>query len=62
MEITPISPMWPMNYFQKVEYDTRVVKATIQITKDTQSETVYTYDKYGRLESTVIHTRPIAEL
>ena len=51
-----------MNYFQKVEYDTRVVKATIQITKDTQSETVYTYDKYGRLESTVIHTRPIAEL
>lgn len=62
MEITPISPMWPTNYFQKVEYDTRVVKATVRINGNEQVETVYTYDKYGRLESTVMHPRTIAEL
>ena len=62
MEITPISPMWPTNYFQKVEYDTRVVKATVRVNGDTQVETVYTYDKCGRLESTVINSQTIAEL
>lgn len=62
MEITPISPMWPTNYFQKVEYDTRVVKATIRINGDTQVETVYTYDKYGRLQSTVLNPKTIADI
>ena len=62
MEITPISPMWPTNYFQKVEYDTRVVKATIRINGDTQVETVYTYDKYGRLQSTVLNPKTIADV
>jgi len=62
MEITPISPMWPMNYFQKVEYDTRVVKATVQINGDKQVETVYTYDKYGRLQSTVLNEKTIADV
>ena len=62
MEITPISPMWPMNYFQKVEYDTRVVKATVRINGDTQVETVYTYDKYGRLQSTVLNEKTIADV
>ena len=62
MEITPISPMWPTNYFQKVEYDTRVVKATVRINGDTQVETVYTYDKYGRLQSTVLNPKTIADI
>jgi YD repeat-containing protein len=62
MEITPISPMWPTNYFQKVEYDTRVVKATVRINGDTQVETVYTYDKYGRLQSTVLNEKTIADV
>jgi len=54
--------MWPTNYFQKVEYDTRVVKATVRINGNEQVETVYTYDKYGRLESTVIHPKTIADV
>ena len=62
MEVTPISPMWPINYFNKVEYDTRVVKVTTQVHGDHQQQTVYTYDKYGRLESTVIHKSSIAEV
>lgn len=62
MEITPISPMWPTNYFQKVEYDTRVVKATVRINGDTQVETVYTYDKYGRLQNTVLNEKTIADV
>jgi len=62
MEITPISPMWPTNYFNKVEYDTRVVKASVRINGNEQVETVYTYDKYGRLESTVMHSKTIADV
>ena len=62
MEITPISPMWPTNYFLKVEYDTRGVKATVRINGDTQVETVYTYDKYGRLQSTVLNEKTIADV
>ena len=62
MEITPISPMWPTNYFNKVEYDTRVVKATVRINGNEQVETVYTYDKYGRLESTVLNPKTITDV
>jgi len=62
MEITPISPTWTTNYFNKVEYDTRVIKTVTKVGNDFQQETVYTYDKYGRLESTVVHKSNITEI
>ena len=62
MEITPISPMWPQQFSNRIEYDTRTVKVTTQVMNDYQQETIYTYDKYGRLESTVIHKSDIASV
>lgn len=62
MEIPPITPTKPIEYFNKVEYDTRVVKQTVRINGDTQVETVYTYDKHGRLQSSVINEKTIAEV
>ena len=62
MEITATYPTTYPEYFNKVEYDTRVVKATIRINGDTQVETVYTYDKYGRLQSTVLNPKTIADV
>jgi YD repeat-containing protein len=65
MEVTPVSPTpWPNNFFNEgwIKYDTRVVKVTTQVHGDHQQQTVYTYDKYGRLESTVIHKNTIAEV
>jgi len=62
VEISATSPVSYTNYFPKIEYDTRTVKTTIKINDDKQQETVWTYDKYGRLQSTVIHTRSIAEV
>ena len=62
MEITPISPMWPQQFSNRIEYDTRTVKVTTKVMNDYQQETVYTYDKHGRLESTVIHKSDIASV
>ena len=62
MEITPISPMWPQQFSNRIEYDTRTVKVTTKVMSDYQQETVYTYDKYGRLESTVIYKSDIASV
>lgn len=62
MEITPISPMWPQQFSNRIEYDTRTIKVTTKVADDYQQQTIYTYDKYGRLESTVIHKDNIAEV
>tara|TARA_A100001015_G_scaffold303802_1_gene394045 strand:+ start:8310 stop:8501 length:192 start_codon:yes stop_codon:yes gene_type:complete len=63
MEVTPVNPVpWPNNYFNEITYDKRVVKITTQVHGDHQQQTVYTYDKYGRLESSVIHKSTIAEI
>ena len=62
MEVTPISPMWPQQFSNRVEYDTRTVKVTTKVATDHQTETVYTYDKYGRLINTVVRKDSIAEI
>ena len=62
MEITPISPMWPQQFAQKMEYDLRTVKVTTKVSNDFQQETVYTYDKYGRLINSVVRKETIAEI
>lgn len=62
MEITPISPMWPQQFSNRIEYDTRTVKVTTKVMNDYQQETIYTYDKYGRLESTVIYKSDITSV
>lgn len=62
MEITPISPMWPQQFSNRIEYDTRVIKVSTKVGPDFQQETVYTYDKYGRLQSTVVRKDDIAEV
>ena len=62
MEITPISPMWPQQFSNRIEYDTRTVKVTAKVSSDYQQETVYTYDKYGRLSNSVVRKDTIAEI
>ena len=62
MEITPISPMWPQQFSNRVEYDKRTVKVTTKVNDDYQQETVYTYDKYGRLINSVVRKDTIAEI
>lgn len=62
MEITPISPMWPQQFSNRIEYDTRTVKVTTKVNDDYQQETVYTYDKYGRLVNSVVRKDTIAEI
>ena len=62
MEITPISPMWPQQFSNRVEYDTRTVKVTTKVSNDFQQETVYTYEKYGRLINSVVRKDTIAEI
>lgn len=62
-EIPPVTPSTPTpQYFNKVEYDTRVVKATVRVNgvEDVQSETIYTYDKHGNLLTTVVREKNIA--
>ena len=62
-EIPPVAPSTPMpQYFNKVEYDTTVVKATVRINgaTDVQQETTYTYDKHGNLLTTVVREKNIA--
>ena len=62
MEITATYPAVYPNYFPKVEYDTRVIKATVRINGNEQIETVYTYDKHGNLISSVLNPKTIAEV
>ena len=62
MEITPISPMWPQQFSNRIEYDTRTVKVTTKVSDNFQQETVYTYDKYGRLVNSVVRKDTIAEI
>tara|TARA_Y100000389_G_scaffold121493_1_gene118915 strand:+ start:599 stop:790 length:192 start_codon:yes stop_codon:yes gene_type:complete len=62
MEITPISPMWPQQFGQKVEYDTRTVKVTTKVSEDYQQQTIYTYDKYGRLLNSVVRKDTISDI
>lgn len=62
MEITPISPMWPQQFGQKIEYDLRTVKVTTKVSDSFQQETVYTYDKYGRLIDSVVRKDTISEV
>jgi|11_taG_2_1085331.scaffolds.fasta_scaffold09862_6 YD repeat-containing protein len=62
-EIPPVAPSTPTpSYFNKVEYDTTVVKATVRVNsaENVQSETTYTYDKHGNLLTTVVRERNIA--
>ena len=60
--VTAVRPTLPTEYFNKIEYDTRVIKATVRIQNDVQQETVYTYDKYGQLENSVVHKKILAEV
>lgn len=62
MEISATYPVTYPNYFNKVEYDTRVVKATVRINNDEQREIIYTYDKHGALLSSVVNAKTIAEV
>lgn len=62
MEISATAPVVYPNYFNRVEYDTRLVKTTVRINDNQQQEIVYTYDKYGRLLSSVINAKTIAEV
>lgn len=62
MEITATYPTTYPEYFNKVEYDTRIVKTAIRINGNEQVETVYTYDKNGNLISSVLNPKTIAEI
>jgi hypothetical protein len=42
-----------------IEYQERTVKTTIRVNDHTQYESVYTYDKYGRLIENVIRRHEI---
>ena len=54
--------MWPQQFSNRIEYDTRTVKVTTKVNDDYQQETVYTYDKYGRLINSVVRKDTIAEI
>jgi hypothetical protein len=45
-----------------MEYRQQTVKATVTVNGEYQSETVYTYDKYGRLVNTVVRSHLIGEI
>ena len=62
MEITPISPVLNPPFANKIDYDLRTVKVTTKVSNDYQQETVYTYDKYGRLMNSVVRKDTIAEI
>lgn len=61
-EVGPVLATAPVpQYFNKIEWDTDVVKKTITVNgaESTQTETIYTYDKHGRIVSTVIYEKSI---
>ena len=60
--ITAVRPTLPTEYFNKIEYDTRVIKATVRIQNNVQQETVYTYEKYVQLENSVVYKKTLAEV
>ena len=45
-----------------LQYNSTTVKITTKVGHDFQAETIYTYDKHGRLESTVVHNRQLTEI
>jgi YD repeat-containing protein len=63
MEISPISPMVLNPPFgNKIEYDLRTFKVTTKVSEDYQQQTIYTYDKYGRLINSVVRKDAISEI
>jgi len=64
MEISAIKGIANDNLFNQstLQYNSTTVKITTKVGHDFQAETIYTYDKHGRLESTVVHNRQITEI
>jgi len=61
-EVGPVQPTPQVpQYFNKIEWDTDVVKkkVTVNGAESTQTETIYTYDKHGKIVSTVIYEKSI---
>ena len=59
MEINASYPITYPDYFNKVEYDTRTVKAVVRVNDNIQTEVVYTYDKDGNLITSVVRSHDI---
>jgi len=45
-----------------IEYSQQTVKTVIKVNGEFQQETVYTYDKYGRLVTTAVQSHMIGEI
>lgn len=53
----------PVQYNKpNIEYQQTTVRSVIKVSNDTQMETVYTYDKYGRLLDTVVRKHDIGSV
>ena len=58
-----ISATIPVQYNKpNIEYQQSTVRAVIKVSNDTQMETVYTYDKNGRLLDTVMRKHDIGSV
>ena len=62
-EVAEVSANYNVPYTPPImEYRQQTVKATVTVNGEFQSETVYTYDKYGRLVDTVVRSHLIGEI
>jgi hypothetical protein len=62
-EVAEVSANYNVPYTPPImEYRQQTVKAVVAVNGNYQSETVFTYDKYGRLVNTVVRSHMIGEV
>jgi len=62
-EVAGVSANYNVPYTPPVmEYRQQTVKAVIKVNGEFQQETVYTYDKYGRLVTTEVRSHLVGEI
>ena len=59
MEINATMPITYPDHFNKVEYNTRTVKAVVRVNDNVQTEVIHTYDKNGNLITSVVRSHDI---
>jgi hypothetical protein len=62
-EVAEVSANYNVPYTPPImEYRQQTIKTTVTVNGEYQSEIVYTYDKYGRLVTTVVRSHLIGEI
>ena len=62
-EVAEVSANYNVPYTPPImEYRQQTVNAVVAVNGNYQSETVFTYDKYGRLVNTVVRSHMIGEV